>query len=328
MMERYSSPCLSAILIVLVLFACGAAYAQDANSSVSPSETTLSATTEISPVVTTTGPTANITETTSAVPVENTTVPVTDVTTAVSGTPSPMATGGGGQNITPYNGMIDPDNPLYGVKLGWENLEEALTFNQSDRLNLQLAHADLRLSEALREANLNRSESAQHVLDLYEEKMNSTGDTLAGLDQNSTGLLHAQTEIAKHQVVLGELLMAQPNNTGLERAYNNSILLNARFAEKIQRRSMPMIPAGQMPENASVTGEPGAIRHGEIDKSQSQENNRARNVRVTQGQNATINAGNVSSTHGNAVKENPGNSDNGKTNSGNDRSANSGKGRS
>jgi hypothetical protein len=38
--------------------------------------------------------------------------------------------------------------------------------------------------------------------------------------------------IVRHQLVLERLLESHPNNTGLMRAYNNSLLLEERFSEK------------------------------------------------------------------------------------------------
>ena len=56
------------------------------------------------------------------------------------------------------------------------------------------------------------------------------------MESNATGLLHAQEQIVKHQFVLEHLLATHPNNTGLQRAYNNSLRLEERFGEKTMIR--------------------------------------------------------------------------------------------
>ena len=42
--------------------------------------------------------------------------------------------------------------------------------------------------------------------------------------------------IARHQAVLAKLVSLYPNNTGLARAYNNSLLLEQKFGEKTEMR--------------------------------------------------------------------------------------------
>ena len=56
--------------------------------------------------------------------------------------------------------------------------------------------------------------------------------TITRWGSNATGLLHAQEMIVKHQFVLEHLLKTHPNNTGLWRAYNNSLRLEEKFGEK------------------------------------------------------------------------------------------------
>jgi hypothetical protein len=135
-------------------------------------------------------------------------------------------------DIQPYNGPIGPDSPLYGLKIALENMDESFTTNGTERVDKQMEHAQLRIAELREELDLNRTDAAQHALDLYWQKMNQTNDTIAPFPWNSTGLLHAQEEIAKHQFVLEHLLFTHPNNTGLMRAYNNSFDLEEKFANK------------------------------------------------------------------------------------------------
>jgi hypothetical protein len=140
------------------------------------------------------------------------------------------------EDIPAYAGPFGANSPLYGLKLAWEDLDESFTTNASDRVDKQMNHARLRLSEVRRELAENRTDTAQQAIDLYWQKVNMTQMSLAYFGSNQTGLVHAQEMHLKHQAVLEELMLSHPNNTGLARAYNNSLRLEARFEEKTQLR--------------------------------------------------------------------------------------------
>ena len=135
-------------------------------------------------------------------------------------------------DIQSYDGPIGADSPLYGLKLALEDMDESFTANETERVDRQMEHARLRLSEVRRSLELNQSHSAEQALNNYWLKMNLTNATITRWGSNGTGLLHAQEQIAKHQFVLENLLAGHPNNTGLQRAYNNSLRLEERFGEK------------------------------------------------------------------------------------------------
>jgi hypothetical protein len=139
-------------------------------------------------------------------------------------------------DIAPYNGPIGAGNPLYGLKIAMEDLDETFTFNESQRMEKQLNHARLRIAEVRRELEINRTDTAQQVLELYLQKMNLTENSMVTYRSNATGLLHAQEMITKHQFVLEKLLLSHPNNTGLMRAYNNSLALEQKFEKKTEIR--------------------------------------------------------------------------------------------
>jgi len=138
----------------------------------------------------------------------------------------------GDDEIAPYTGPIGAGNPLYGLKIAMEDLDETFTFNESLRVEKQLNHARLRIAEVRRELEINRTDTAQQALELYLQKVNLTGNSLAPYRSNASGLLHAQEMIAKHEAVLERLLFSYPNNTGLRRAYNNSLALEQKFEQK------------------------------------------------------------------------------------------------
>ena len=149
---------------------------------------------------------------------------------AVQGTDSFSA------DIAPYTGTIGPDSPLYGLKVAMEDLDETFTFNDTERVEKQVGHAQTRISEVRRELELNKTRYAELALDQYWQKLNLTETSLTRFRSNATGLLHAQEMIASHQAVLADLLPRYPNSTGLARAYNNSLAVEQKFGEKTQMR--------------------------------------------------------------------------------------------
>ena len=135
-------------------------------------------------------------------------------------------------DIQPYNGTIGADSTLYGLKITMENLDETFTFNETERLEKRISHANLRIAEVKKELLDNRTDYAERALEEYRQKLNLTETTLTSYASNTTGLLHAEEMIAKHQVILENLLHFHPNNTGLAQAYNNSLTLEQKFEQK------------------------------------------------------------------------------------------------
>lgn len=139
-------------------------------------------------------------------------------------------------DIEPYDGSIGPGNALYGLKIAFENIDETFTFNESEKLGKQLAHARQRIAEAKAELMKKNNEAALKALEQYREKTDLEEDSILRFSENDSGLLNAQKMIVKHQYVLERLLESHPNNTGLERAYNNSRILEEKFELKTERK--------------------------------------------------------------------------------------------
>jgi hypothetical protein len=140
------------------------------------------------------------------------------------------------EDIAPYQGPISADSPLYGLKIAMEDLDETFTFNDTARIEKQVNHARLRIAEVRKELSLNRTNASERAMGLYWQKLNHTEKSLAPLASNTTGLLHAQEMIARHQAVLANLSHQYPNNTGLAGAYHNSLLLEQKFEQKTEMR--------------------------------------------------------------------------------------------
>ncbi len=145
------------------------------------------------------------------------------------------------EDIEPYDGGIGPGNPFYGFKIVIENLGETFTFNESQKLEIQLEHARNRIAEAKAELRNRNDNSADIAMDSFVEKIQAVDDRITGIDRNDTGLLNAQNETVKHRFVLEHLLDDHPNSTGLRRALNNSLRLEDKFELKTDRSVVPVV---------------------------------------------------------------------------------------
>lgn len=73
-----------------------------------------------------------------------------------------------------------PGDPLYGVKLGAERVQLALTFGTADRARLQLHFADVRLDEAQRLFSLGRNQEAVRLVSQYDAAVAEFNQSVAG----------------------------------------------------------------------------------------------------------------------------------------------------
>ena len=145
-------------------------------------------------------------------------------------------TGDISDDIAAYSGPIGADNPMHGLKLAMEDLDETFTFNDTQRVEKRLDHAQLRIAEVRQELDRNHTAAADRVLELYRQKLNLTEGSLAPFGSNTTRLLHSQEMLARHQAVLANLLALHPDNMELKRAYNNSLLLEQKFGDRTEMR--------------------------------------------------------------------------------------------
>jgi len=141
----------------------------------------------------------------------------------------------GGYNESPFLQAIGPDNPLYGLRIAMENLDESFTFNQSERLEKEIDHTDLRLSELENALADNDTVAINRTLDLYWEKFNETEDTLGRLGYNSTWDMSAlnrsapnpvpftdvQNMLTRHEEAMRDLMQRYPDRENLKETYNH-----------------------------------------------------------------------------------------------------------
>ncbi len=143
--------------------------------------------------------------------------------------------------IKPYDGLIGPGSALYGLKISIENLGESFTFDDRQKLKIQLEHARNRIAEAEAELKNRNDDAANRAMEHFVEKIQAVDDRITGKDRNYTGLLEAQKEIVKHNFILSHLLDDHPNSTGLMRAFNNSLKLEDNFEEKTDISILPVV---------------------------------------------------------------------------------------
>ncbi|SNQ60038.1 DUF5667 domain-containing protein [Candidatus Methanoperedens nitratireducens] len=166
------------------------------------------------------------TVTTTGTATETSTVNAMAASTAIAG---PVDDKSGG-------GLIGPGNALYGLQIAFENIGETFTFNASEKLGKQVAHARKRIAEARAALKRNDTDAADKALAQYKAKMNYVNESISKLSDKDTGLINAQQEIAKHQEILEQLLASHPNSAGIQRAYNNSVELKRKFESKVEQR--------------------------------------------------------------------------------------------
>ncbi len=166
---------------------------------------------------------------------ETPTVTATETLT-VTGTATSTATAGLADDEGTDEGLIGPGNALYGLQIAFENIGETFTFNASEKLGKQVAHARKRIAEARAALKRNDTEAANKALEHYREKMEEANKSVSEFKGADSGLANAEQMIAKHELVLKKLLNSHPGNKGLERAYSNSQELKVKFEEKIKRK--------------------------------------------------------------------------------------------
>jgi hypothetical protein len=156
-----------------------------------------------------------------------------EITPVPTGTPADIVIT---DDIEAYFGPVGPGSPLYGLKLALENLDEAFTLSQSEKVMKQMDHAELRIAEIKGLLLMNQSAEAERALDAYFEKLNLTTLDLSSIPVRTTGIATAYQQHVKHELALRDLLEANPNSTKLWRAYNHTLGLEEKFVEKAQVR--------------------------------------------------------------------------------------------
>jgi hypothetical protein len=152
-------------------------------------------------------------------------------------------------NVTaplPPAGLL-PDNPFYGFKKFFENLQLFFTFNSEGKAKLHLQFAEQRLAELNQSLAENKTQNIPKLEQDYQNELNETGRELnntRALGRNATELAqHIAEETFKHQLVLENLLNKVPEQAKIhiENVINESEKWHNQAVESIL-------------ENRNVTG--------------------------------------------------------------------------
>jgi len=162
--------------------------------------------------------------------------PVSAVTDSTTSTDTGAAVDASGEetqlvdDIEPEENIIGPDHVLYKLRMAFEDIDVAFTFNDSEKADKQVSQARHRLAEIKAAFKNNNEKAAESAIDQYQEETEQAEETISRQTGRDTGLFRAQARIANHSYVLERLLESHPNNSGLLRAYNNSQDLIERFS--------------------------------------------------------------------------------------------------
>jgi hypothetical protein len=135
-------------------------------------------------------------------------------------------------DIEEDDSTIGPDSVFYGFKIALDDMDVTFTFNEADKLEKQISKAQKRLAEIKAALKKNNSRAADIAIEQYRVDNEKANESVSKRKTNDSGLIRAQSKIAKHQFVLEGLIESHPNNTGLIRAHENSERLLSKFATK------------------------------------------------------------------------------------------------
>lgn len=132
----------------------------------------------------------------------------TETSSQVLGVATPSASA---KNFLQFNrylvgGNLTPDNPLYFIKGFQEGVQFTLTFDPKIKEKMRLELAGERLEEMRLMADKAKTEAVKNTAQNYQRIME---DATKNLKDNFSK--EVETEIAKHQVILGEVAAKTPN---------------------------------------------------------------------------------------------------------------------
>ena len=88
--------------------------------------------------------------------------------------------------VQPYKGWIGADSPLYGAKIFAQNMDLALTFDHTNKLQKQMSYADERVSEMVAAEEENNTAAFEAAADQYASLLDMLNQTTQSDDINET----------------------------------------------------------------------------------------------------------------------------------------------
>jgi Mn-dependent DtxR family transcriptional regulator len=165
------------------------------------------------------------------------------------------------EDVPPYHGRFGPDSPLYGLKIAFENIDEAVSRSADAKLDKQVAHAEERIAEAKAMIEKGKLEAAEKAMERYTAKAAAINGTATKPDVTEEGLQHARQMFRKHETVLHGLIgdpnMPEKAKSALQRALGNSkavgmvlsdnvLKIQIRYAEKKVAEAKAMMEKGDL----------------------------------------------------------------------------------
>jgi hypothetical protein len=133
-----------------------------------------------------------------------------------------------GQAVIPANQSILPGDPLYALKLSFEQLDLSFTPNSTVRIEKSMHYTENRLREADIAQSENRTDVEKAALAQYTRDLNSTLQQVARARTNSSAHIPVHTLLARHLAVLNRTIARHPGSPDLLFAYNRTAVLLAR----------------------------------------------------------------------------------------------------
>ena len=162
---------------------------------------------------------------------------------------APMALADG-SDVQPYNGWIGADSPLYPIKIFAQNVDIFLTFDNTARMEKQMALADERLSEAQAMILANNAAGTEAALDQYQDALDALNQTAEAPDINDTEYANLSPMLYHHQ----QCFYAMMNNSTVPMTIEGRLMTACNKTIKM-KNGMPFyyyngtsyfIPPGQM----------------------------------------------------------------------------------
>jgi hypothetical protein len=120
------------------------------------------------------------------------------------------------------NETILPGDPLYGLKLSFEHLDQSFTANTTVRVEKQMHYTENRLVEAEQAFRANRTGVAEQALGQYLRDLDATLRTIASINASSPDNARAKEVAARHLATLNRTIARYPGRVDLLTAYNHT----------------------------------------------------------------------------------------------------------
>jgi hypothetical protein len=143
-------------------------------------------------------------------------------------------------DVPEYQGTLGPDSIFYGMKLAMENLDEAFTADETERMEKMMVHAELRISETKTMLKYREVTSADRAMEAYQEKLNQASGELDRPGVNEEDLVPVQKTMFRYHAIIQDLQSAYPDSATLAEILDDSTAVQDQFTErtkvKIQRK--------------------------------------------------------------------------------------------